>query len=532
MTESSQSDDHESELVARPQHVAIDRPEESRTARNWMFLLRYAAPALAALALVLVMAGEQAGLDEELHLIIPARAVPGQRLPVRALLYTQLRATEGPSLHAQPVDVALETSSGRVVSHSRLSVSRAGTADCEGELSIPEQAGVLRVRALTYVEDRAVRAQTQLIVAELAPAPPPEGRSLRALQQFAEGAVIAEPGALAPASLRVRVAGGACVPELPCRAFVHVGEPAASIRVEANSALTPAPATSRASAATSGVVELSFVTHGPEAELWLIAERAGQRVARRAVRLPIAMAASAVQTSALLYAADETPHLRVPGAEEGCIVDAFSAGHWLRTGSLSRCDRDNALPFSALPPGIHRLQVRRDPFSAQSAGVASVVVRAPGETPAHSVTALAHAAEQLDAQDPVVQACLRDAACADDSAAPGYLAALLEAGVIEPPRAVTGYAESLAQLRERQGRLRNLSLLALGLGAISLVLSIGRRGLRAGARASDLLGRESLDPAFGRRARVRSLLLVLASMLSLALVFVVIALYVLARGGY
>jgi hypothetical protein len=532
MTDSSQPNDHESGSVARPQHAEIDRPGESRTARSWIFLLRYAAPCLAALALVLVMAGEQAGLDEELHLIISAHAEPGQRLPVRALLYTQLRATEGPRLQAQPVDVALETVNGRVMSRSRLSVSRAGTSDCEGELSIPEQPGVLVVRAVTYVEDRAVRARTQLTVAGPKAAPPSQGRSLRALQQFSEGAVSAEPGALAPSSLRVRVAGGACVPELPCRAFVHVGSPAASVRVEANSALTPAPAASRASAATSGVVELSFVTHGPEAELWLIAERQAERVARRAVRLPIAMAAVSVQTSALVYAPNETPHLRVPGAEEGCIVDAFSAGHWLRTGSLARCDRDHALPFSTLPAGIHRLQVRRDPFSAESAGVASVVVRAPGETPAQIAVALARAAQQLDAQDPVVQACLSDASCADDDATLGYLAALLEAGVIEPPRAVTGYADSLAQLRERQGRLRNLSLLALGLGAISLVLSIGRRGLRAGARASDLLGRESLDPGFSRRARVRSLLLVVASMLSLALVFAVIALYVLARGGY
>jgi hypothetical protein len=46
------------------------------------------------------------------------------------------------------------------------------------------------------------------------------------------------------------------------------------------------------------------------------------------------------------------------------------------------------------------------------------------------------------------------------------------------------------------------------------------------------LVRESLDPGFGRRARLRSVALVVASTLSLALVFAVIALYVIARGGY
>jgi hypothetical protein len=526
MTESSQREDRASGLSAR------DPLDEASFPRKWLWLVRYAAPGLAALALVLVIAGGQVGLDDDLHLIIATRAAPGETLPVRALLYTQLRATEGPILHAQPVEVVLETVSGRVVSRTRLMPSRAGTSDDEGELRVPDLPGRLRVRAETSVDGRTVRADTHLFVDGSAAALAPEGRSMRPLQQFSEGPLNVEPGQVAPSSLHVRVAGGACVPELPCRAFVHIGAPAAALRVEPNSALTSAAEALRPSAATSGVVELSFVTHGPEAELWLIAERDGQRVARRSVRLPIAMAAVSVQTSALLYAANAAPQLRVPGAEEGCIVDAFSAGHWRRTGSLARCDHDNPLPFPALPAGIHRLQVRRDPFSAESAGVAIVAIRAEAETSAQIVSALARAAQQVDAQDPVVQACLREAGCGEERATLGYLAAILEAGVIAPPRAVNGYADSLARLHERQGRLRNLSLLALALGAVSLVLSVGRRGLLAGARASDLLVRESLDPGFGRRARLRSVALVVASTLSLALVFAVIALYVIARGGY
>jgi hypothetical protein len=328
------------------------------------------------------------------------------------------------------------------------------------------------------------------------------------------------------------VAGGACVPELPCRALVDVGIPAAAVRIEANSTLTPSAASSHASAAISGVIELSFVTHGPEAELWLIAERDGRRVAHRAVRLPIALAAVSVQADALLYAPNETPRVLVPGAAEGCIVDAFYDGGWERTGSLPRCDRESALPFAALPPGIHRLQVRRDVFSAQTAGVAVVVMRAPGDTLEQNVTALARAAQRVESDDAVVRASLADPSSHGDRATLAYLAALLEAGIVEMPRAISGYAGSLAQLSDRQARLRNLSLLALLLGGIALALSVGRRGFLAGARARDLLVRESLDPQFGRRARWRSLVLVGASVLSLMLVFAVIALYVLARGGY
>jgi hypothetical protein len=359
----------------------------------------------------------------------------------------------------------------------------------------------------------------------------PEGRSLRALQQFSEGAIVAEPNETPPSALQVRVRGGACVPEQPCQVLVHVGTPAATLRVDGNSTLTPSAASQRASELTSGVVALDFVTHGPEAELWLIAERQAQRVARRAVRLPVAMGALALQTRALTWSLEERPVIRVRAAERSCIVDAFQRGRWSRTGSLAICDRDNPLPFAPLPAGLYRLQVRGDPFSAQSAGVTSLYVRAAGETETQIAGALAREAHRNDADDDFAKACLANPALAATPAALAYLAALTETGIFETPATATGYADSLSLLRERQLRLRNLSLLALTLGGLSLALRIGGRGLSAGARARALLLQESCDPEFGRRTRWRSLIVVAASVLSLLLVFVVIALYVLARGG-
>jgi hypothetical protein len=408
-------------------------------------------------------------------------------------------------------------------------------ADDEGELSIPNIDGaIVTLRARTRVGDRTVRAKAQLHVDSAALPRALEGRSLRALQQFSEGAIVSEPNEVAPSSLRVRIAGGACVPELPCRAFVHVGEPAATIRIEPNSAVTVRPLTAAAAISgrreTSGVVELAFVTHGPEAELWLIAEREGRKVARRSVRLPIAMAALQVETSALRYGAGEAPMLRVAGSEEGCIVDAFADGRWERTGSLAHCDREAALPFSPLPLGLHRLQVRRDPFSAETCGVA-VIVLGGSASQADSLRRLALAARSVDADDPVVRSALEQPGSIDRASA-GYLAALLENGIATLPRAVTGYSDALAEQQRRQARLRNLSLVALALGAFALVLSVGRRGLTAGARAREFLARESTDPYFARRARWRSRAIVAASVSSLALVFVVIASYVLARGGF
>jgi hypothetical protein len=333
------------------------------------------------------------------------------------------------------------------------------------------------------------------------------------------------------------------VPEQTCRALVHVGSPAASLRVEPNSALTPSPEAVRPSAATSGVVELNFVSHGPEAELWLIAERDGHRVARRAVRLPVAMASMSVETERLIHEPGVAVRMRASPGDEGCIVDAFQSGNWLHTGSLARCDAYSELPFQPLAPGIVRLQARHDAFSAQTAGVAVVYLRGPAESPAQVAHALARAAVRVDPSDGLASMMANGAAASSDSAARGesgaapeptalaYMAALLEEGIIEPPAAVNGYADSVARMRESQGRLRTMSLLALALGALALALSIGRRGLEAGARASALLLRESRDPGLGRRTRLRSLALVVASVLSLMLVFAVIGLYVLARGA-
>jgi hypothetical protein len=521
--------------IAEPsiEDAASEHRRWPRLQRRLVTALGYLAPCLAALALVLVLAGEQANVDDDLRLIAPARATPGERLPLRALLYTHLRATEGPALRRQAIDVVLESATGQQLAHTQLRSARGRILDLEGELTLPDRLGHVRIRAQTRSAGRVIRSAAALHMLREMPEVLPEGRSLRALQQFSEGAVVSEANEVPPSALQVRVRGGACVPEQPCRVLVHVGAPAATLRLEPNSTLTPSAAAQRASQPTAGVVGFDFVTHGPEAELWMTAERQGRRVARRAVRLPVAMGALSVQTRAASWSLEETPSIRVSGAEGSCIVDAFRRGQWLRTGSLAVCDRDNRLPFAALLPGIYRLQVRADPFSAQTAGVTTLYIRAPGETAIQCASTLAHAARKADAADRFAADCSANAnadACSEPAALE-YLAALLENGIIEAPPAATGYADSLTLLRERQARLRNLSLLALAVGGLSLAIRIGRRGLSAGARARALLLRESRDPEFGRRTRWRSIGLVAASVFSLLLVFVVIALYVLARGS-
>lgn len=504
--------------------------------------LRVGAPALAALALVIVAFGESADIDHDLQLVLPQQAAPGETIPLRALLYEGLRSIEGPRLSPRDIDVELLTKGGARLSSSRLRRARAGTGDVEGMLKAPQDAqGPLRVRARARIGRNELLVVAPLQLTAAAEGVAAEGRALRELQQFAEGGVQRMPFAPPPpAPLRSRIQGGACVPEQPCTIFVHVGEPAATLEVEPTPSVSPARAQAAPAVETSGIVELQVVTHGPEAEMWLRATRAGRTAGRRVVRLAIAQSSASFAVQPAVFETSKTPLMSLAGEAEGCIVDAFSMTarrtyRWLATGSLADCSQPQAVPSFGLGSGIHRLQARRDPFSADSAAVRVVYGRAPGEPPSAALVALATAAQKIDPSDAFVAHVLAHADAIDAPAFPasfGYLAAVLEDGIVPRPRAATGYAEARAQLSETQARLRWLALLALALGAVGLALAVGQRGLEASARASQILVQAGEDERTAKRAELRAVLATLASVLGLLLVFAVIALYVIARGSF
>lgn len=524
-------------------------PPLSRTVRGsarWRaFIARCTAPVLAAFALALVLFGAQRDTDYDLQLIVAGAAQPGEELPMRALLYEKLRSIEGPRVVARALDVQLEDLSGHVIARGRLSPSRAGYGDIEGSLRIPErQPGEFRLRVSTEVDTVRLEVERTLKVGDPA-VNPVQGRSVRALQQFSEGPLQPEPGAVAPGVLRVRVGGGACVPEEECRIFVHVGLPAASVWIEGNSTVTPQPAATQISEPSSGVRALSVVTHGPEAQLWLRASRNGVQVARRSVRLPVALGASALRLKAAIVRAGQPLAFELLGGEGGCIVDVFRDGVWIRTTSAPSCTRPQ--PIAALPPGVYRIQARRDPFSSATAGVAVAKVLAPVEGVRDALLSLSMNVVMLDPTDGFARDTARAVAAsleqlrgdgiASEALPPsmdaeiGYLAAALESGIIELPQAVSGYAATLDRLAHAQAQLRWLSILALVLGAISLALAVGRSGLRAAARADAILLDAGHTGPVRRRARARSMLSLALSVLSLMLVFVVLGAYVVARGA-
>jgi len=514
----------------------MSRGAGARAQRRWRqagLFARILVPAGAALSLLSLVTGRAREIDHELHLLAPDAVASGESLPVRAHLYADLRRAEGARLIAAPLSAELRAGS-RVLARAPLRRSHAGSMD--GVLALPAGfAGRAELVAIARPDDAVVRASRVVDVVAPAAPPPPlpiDPRPLRPLQRFAPGPIRSTQPAQRPPVLAARVLGGACVPERTCTVLVHVGEPAASVRAIAARSLTPDARSAQPSAVTSGVVGLRAVTHGPEAELQIVAESAGVTVATRAFRLPVALGASALHEQPRLLAPAAAPRIGLQDDERGCIVDGFFERRWVRTGALSAC-RGEPIPFAALTPGLWRLQVRRDPFAVDSAAVASVYVQRAGERAPDVLARLAHAALDQDPEDALARA-VRDrpeAYAAELAPTATYLLALLDAGLLALPEPASGYPRARAHLLVERERVRKLALFALALCGLTVGLLVAQRGLRAATQAGELMAEAGEEPERIGRQRLRMTLRVMATVSSLLLVFAAIAAYVIARGN-
>lgn len=492
-------------------------------------------PAAVAIAVLALLLGDARQIDSELHLLAPDRHARGQSVPLRAHLYARLRRPEGPELAAAPLAVELRAGT-RVLARTELRAGYANTLD--GALALPE---AFTGRAVLVAEAEQggadVRSERVLDVvpaAELTAPLDPRARALPALQRFAPGPVQAHAGAAAvPSALSLQIEGGVCVPERPCTVLVHVGEPAAAVRVLETPSVTPDARSRAPSEATSGVVALRVVTHGPEAALRIAVERDGARVATRAFRLAVALGASALRELPRVLNAPAAPSLGLHEEEPGCIVDAFHALRWARTGSLAECRGREPLPFAPLTPGLWRLQLRRDPFASGSAAVASVYVRAPGEADPQVLARLARAALARDPGDALARALSADQSTDSRSfeADARYLLALLDRGVVALPEPVSGYPRALARLQAARGRVRTLALAVIASCAAILGLLVLQRGLSAASEASRVMTQAGEERAGVDKQRLRMRLRVLAAVASLLLLFAAIAAYVVVRAA-
>jgi hypothetical protein len=495
-------------------------------------LVRVGAPLAVALLFAAVLLRSGAAPDRDLQIITASTVAPGRPMAIRALWLEGLRRPEGPSLVHGPVAVRLVDEREQAIAEARLTPS--AVAGMEGVLDVPPAAsGALSLRGRAAFDGGASVVHAPL---QIRPEPPElkrRGRLASPLQQYRAFALKPEEGdEPAPRPFEVRIEGGACVPEHPCVLQVWVGEPAASVRLEATGAVE---VVEDGTPVTDGIATVTLVVHGPEADAVLHAVRDGQVVARRTVRLPIAQGAPVLLVDSPILDAPASPSLRLLGPTPGSpvIVDAFREGQWERTGS-TRVGDDGSLrlPFADLDAGVWRIQVRTDPFAAGSAAARVLVVRSPEGDGEGAVRALAHRAEALALQDPFARRVLASGILGDASAEEqvAFLAALQELDLVEQPTALSGYVQETVGAEATIDAWRVLAAVGVGLVGLLVGAYLLWRGWRA-AREADQLLAEAMSDLEPRTVRPGAPA-VLGLAFAIALIFALVALFIMTRGTF
>ncbi|HTU62648.1 MAG TPA: hypothetical protein VMF89_29505, partial [Polyangiales bacterium] len=214
MTPTSDQDDLGDNAGASPRAAGAAERTNGAAGRWLLAILRYAAPALAAIALVLVMSAGVTDLNDDLQIFVTTELPSGAlRLPVRALRYGRLLEIDGPTLLREAVPVKIVTAQGERA--STLQPAPKGLLDLEANIALPalHPGDWIQLHARANDDQPPLEVYAHVQVRDQLDNQIPEGRAARALQQFSPGPIQPEPAAIAPDALAVRVRGGACVPE-------------------------------------------------------------------------------------------------------------------------------------------------------------------------------------------------------------------------------------------------------------------------------------------------------------------------------
>lgn len=492
---------------------APDDPPSRAPGWSGAWLLWVLVPAALAGITVAAITSEGLGVEAELQLVAPEAARPGELLPVRLLLIRGLEDPAGPRLASTDVEVRLLDPGGAEAARAVATASVAGGA--EGHLALPRGGeGPYLLVGVARAEGRTLaRVERPLRIAGDAEGASRTGRLATELQRLELGPVEAPGPAPAPDRLDARVVGGACVPEAPCGVLIAVGEPAARVRLLETPALSVARVDPEGP--TADLVAIEVTVRGLEAVSTLTASREGAEVARRRVRLPVALSTPALEVPRRVA---PRPGIRATalGAGEPVIVDAFRDGRWLRTGTIAAgTDGVQPLPFPALSPGLWRLQARVDPFGGARAAVRLVVVTQTRD----GASAVRDALLPLGVDLPL-RPSERDVA---------WVAAARESELRPLPAWTSGLAAARARVAERRRTVRALVVGALVVGILLLGLLWLRRAVAAAAQAQRVLEATGAPELATRSHRWRTLLGALALVGAMVLALLAGAALLLAR---
>jgi hypothetical protein len=494
----------------------LEDGSDSRGGGGRLVLLMRVVAALSALAaLASLWSVERAQVKHDLQLAIEQQARPGELLAVRALLFRDVDAPEGPTLVGAPTSIRLLDDKGRELVRGALRASALTTLD--GVLPLPGAlAGAFVVEARARYEGHELVCRRALRIASDAQAGRLRGREAGPLQQLSVGRVV--PKGAAPAQLAPRVLGGACVPDRRCDLLVWMGEPAAALGLRSNASVEilepPSPA-----AETSGLVALALRVRGLDAELTLVARRAQEVVAERALRLPIGLGEVSLHTRESLVTKESALRYEPPPGREQLIVDLFAAQRWRASAVLPASSGAFAVRALQPPVGLVRVQARADRFSGEGAGARVLYLRAAGESDEAALRAIAQQVAHtpgVDAKESAAWAQVLPPFARDDvQRTAAFALAPLEQLRLPVPIPVSGRPAQLRALSRTRTVMRFGVAGALVVSALVMALSLARRGLSAASEAEAILrearGDEGL-PVRGERLRARAnvLLLVLA----------------------
>lgn len=300
----------------------------------------------------------------DLRLSAPVVARPGSTIGLRAWHLDE--DEEGRTVvAAPPVRVELRNAAGIRLAETSLTESQVHGR--EGQLSIPEGLDeALSLVALAEVAGVEVSVERTLYVQDSIESRLPKGRAVNAFQLYQLGPMrVSDPRRPAPV-LDPRLEEGACVPGLRCWLSVWVGHEDTRVRLRA---LTGVRLESEALTPSNGFARFPVVVQGSEARIEVEALAPdGTLLGARELRLPL------VPGGVVARASVEGSRIRLDWEQLGekgpVLVDVFEGRRWVGASSLSP-----DAPYLSVPgPGVCRLQVRRDLFSDNTAGVSYVVI--------------------------------------------------------------------------------------------------------------------------------------------------------------
>ncbi|MBK8172202.1 MAG: hypothetical protein IPK60_17915 [Sandaracinaceae bacterium] len=491
--------------------------------------IRVLLPLSLAGVLVAVMMGEKARIDVELQLFMQREVKPGEDIAIRGLLLTHLHDAEGPRLETARADLVLRTQGGRVEARTRLVPTAA--MSLEGSLHIPSNlSGRYYVEANAVAQGETARTFAALDITPRARPLTTRGRSAFFTQQESVAAMQRQPGETPPRVLEPRILGGACIPAAQCDVLVRVGEPASAVELVPSEAIRPLPLADEARQETSSIVPVSFTLDGPEGETDLRATRGGRLVGVRRFQVPVALGEPSLSIPESVVESPARPMLTIRNVEtsRAIIVDGFRDGMWERTGVVSEEAAKQgpvAIPFAPLTPGTWRIQVRTDPFTADSAATRMLRVVERG-TPPEAALRSAISLDVTPSQPPPgtdLRALKLHAA---------YALAAQERDRMNLPEPWSGQRESAEQIARAKWRVRVFGTIGLALIAIVVSLIVARRGLRSASEARALMA-EAGDPgASDPKVRRRQTLTLLLMVALIVLFFVTTITFVIARTSF